>query len=42
MLVRLRLIVSMSRTMHPQSPALTIGGNVLKESDDLVIFGRDI
>ena len=25
--------------MHPQSPALTIGGTVLKESDDLVIFG---
>ena len=22
--------------MHPQSPALTIGGTVLKESDDLV------
>ena len=25
--------------MHPQSPPLTIGGTVLKESDDLVIFG---
>ena len=25
--------------MYPQSPALTIGGTVLKESDDLVIFG---
>ena len=25
--------------MHPQSPTLTIGGTVLKESDDLVIFG---
>ena len=25
--------------MHPQSPLLTIGGTVLKESDDLVIFG---
>ena len=25
--------------MHPQSPALTIGGTVLKESDDLVILG---
>ena len=24
--------------MHPQSPALTIGGTVLKESDDLVIL----
>ena len=33
------LIVSRSRTMHPQSPALTIGGTVLKESDDLVILG---
>ena len=33
------MIVSMSRTLHPQSPALTIGGTVLKESDDLVIFG---
>ena len=30
--------VSRSRTMHPQSPPLTIGGTVLKESDDLVIF----
>ena len=25
--------------MHPQLPALTIGGTVLKESDDLVILG---
>ena len=25
--------------MHPQSPALTTGGTVLKESDDLVILG---
>ena len=25
--------------MHPQSPPLTIGGIVLKESDDLVILG---
>ena len=25
--------------MHPQPPALTIGGTVLKVSDDLVIFG---
>ena len=32
------VIVSRSRTMHPQSPTLTIGGNVLKESDD-IIFG---
>ena len=31
------MIVSRSRTMHPQSPALTIGGTVPKESDDLVI-----
>ena len=33
------MIVSMSRTMHPQSPALTIGGTELKESGDLVILG---
>ena len=33
------MIVSMSRTMHPQSPTLTIGGTVLKKSDDLVILG---
>ena len=32
-------IVSRSRTMHPLSPPLTIGGTVLKESDDLVILG---
>ena len=32
------LIVSRSGTMHPQSPALTIGGTVLKESVDLVIL----
>ena len=32
-------IFSWSRTMHPQSPALTIGGTVLKESDDLVMLG---
>ena len=25
--------------MHPQSPPLTIGGIVLKESDDRVILG---
>ena len=25
--------------MHPQSPTLTIGGTVQKESDDLVILG---
>ena len=33
------MIVSRSSTLHPQSPALTIGGTVLKESDDLVILG---
>ena len=26
------MIVSRSRTMHPQAPALSIGGTVLKES----------
>ena len=33
------MIVSKSHTMHPQSPVLTIGRTVLKESDDLVILG---
>ena len=33
------MIVSWSRAMHPHSPPLTIGGTVLKESDDLVILG---
>ena len=33
------MIVSRSRTMHPKSPALTIGRTVPKESDDLVILG---
>ena len=33
------IIVSRSHTMHPQSPTLTIGRTVLKESDDLVILG---
>ena len=28
--------------MHPQSPPLTIGGTVLKVSDDLVILGVTI
>ena len=28
-----------SRAMHPLSPPLTIGGTVLKESDNLVILG---
>ena len=32
------MIVSMSSTMHPQSPPLTIDGTVLKESDDLDIL----
>ena len=32
------MIVSRSRTMCHQSPPLTIGGTVLKESDDLVVF----
>ena len=31
------MIVSRSRTIHHQSPPLTIGGTVLKESDGLVI-----
>ena len=33
------MIVSRSRKMHPLSPPLTIGGTVLKESNDLVILG---
>ena len=33
------MIVSLSRTVHPQSPPLTIGGTVLKESNYLVILG---
>ena len=33
------IIVSMSRTMHPQSPPLTIGRTALKESDDLDTLG---
>ena len=32
------MIVSRSRTMHPQSHPLTIGGTVLNEADDLVIL----
>ena len=32
------IIASKSRTMHPQSSPLTIGGTVLKKSDDLDIF----
>ena len=33
------IITPRSRTMHPQSPPLIIGGTVLKVSDDLVILG---
>ena len=33
------MIVSRSRAMYPQPPPLTIDGTVLKESDDLDIFG---
>ena len=33
------MIVSRSCAMHPQSPTLTIGGTVLKESDEIVILG---
>ena len=33
------MIVSRSRTMHLQSPQLTIDGTVLMESDDLDILG---
>ena len=33
------MIVSSSRTMHPQIPPLIIGETVLKESDDVVILG---
>ena len=33
------MIVSRSRTMHPQAPPLTIGVTVLKESGDRVILG---
>ena len=36
------MIVSRSSTMHPQSPPLTIGGTVLKESDDLVMLGANL
>ena len=32
------MIVSMSRTMHPLSPPLTIVGTVLKDNDDLDIL----
>ena len=33
------MIVSRSCTMHPQTPTLTIGGTVLKESNGHVIMG---
>ena len=33
------MIVCRSRTMHPQSPQLTIGGTVLKGVNDLVVLG---
>ena len=33
------MIAARSRTMHPQSRPLTIGGTVLKQFDDLVILG---
>ena len=35
------MIVSSSRTMHPKSPSLTvtIGGTVMKKSDDFDILG---
>ena len=33
------MIVSRSRTMHPQSPPLSLGRTVAKESNDLVILG---
>ena len=33
------MIVSRSRTMYYQSPPFTIGGNFLKESDDIVTLG---
>ena len=32
------MIVSRSRSMHPQSPPLAIGGTVLKKSDDLLYW----
>ena len=33
------MIVFRSRTIHPQSPPLAIGGTVMKESDDLDTLG---
>ena len=39
---RLVRLGSLGRTMHPQSPPLTIGETVLKESDDLCYIMSDI
>ena len=36
---RKTMIVSRSRTVHPQLTPLTLYGTVLKESADLVLFG---
>ena len=33
------MIVSRSRTIHPQSPPLAIGGTELKESEYLILLG---
>ena len=33
------MIVSRSRTVHPQSTPLTLDGTVLKKSADLIVFG---
>ena len=33
------MIISRSHIIHPQSPTLTVGGTVLKESDDFAILG---
>ena len=36
------MIVSRSRTVHPQLTPLTLDGTVLKESADLVILGEPL
>ena len=36
------IIVSGSHTIHLQSPPLTVGGTLLKESDDLDILGLTV
>ena len=36
---KIKTMISRLRTMHPQSPPLTIGGTMLKESDVNVILG---